>query len=261
MVFVVTGDKGPGPREIHLEARVDKLVKFSLYKKRTLIIEGELRHGGDIIILSDVLRGEWEHVFWAYGYAFSPSGRFLAYRSHYPRLGTLRKSIVLAYDLEKSPEGNMENIVPDKRFRRSIGTPIFPEENAFSRSLILDAEHPDVFVSKFTWSADDRLVAFMHVRRDDAGKHLGRMGVVVVEPFPEHGHPVIWRREINFKDHLLPGAPGSSLGGSGNGWAGIDTLHWEGHSLIATPDTVHAGELPTQIPLGIIGPVPSAMEQ
>ena len=242
---------GGEPRRVSVEARVERYTSHFVYK-RTLVIEGELRYGGTIVILVDADRGTVNHVFWTYGHAFSRSKRYLAYRTHYPRLGGFAKSVVAVFDLDKSVNENRRGITLDERFPRSVGRPVYPTDNAFRHSLVLDEATPRIYTSPFAWSQDERHLAFVAIHFDESGSRDGRMVLVVTEPFPAAAGAVSWQRELDFSDYAISSNP-SSLGGEHNEWAAIDDLRWSGSEIIITPDGLHVGELPAEIRIELPG--------
>ena len=244
LVFKVSGSRFDEPRAIELEARVEKFHSASVYAGKRLIVEGELRYGGTIVVVANLDTLQQEHVFWTYGHALSASRRYLIYETHYPRLGGFNKTLVVLYDLEKTPEENLVGIVASDRFPRTVGRPLFPMRNAAEGSLLIENSSPRFSTSAFSFSSTEESVAFFVSPRAAGDDSREPMQLVVVGPLSDASRVPLWSQVVDFNDFALAG--GSSDQG-GFAWAGIERLVWEDDALVAIPNSIHDGELPPRI--------------
>ena len=170
-------DKVPGEeRLITLTGRVEEVRDF-FFAGDKLVVEGRLRYGGSNLLIADLDTGTQEEEIWNYGHAFSPSGRYLVYRSHYPRLGMPegRRSLLVLYDLESGPEGN--RFGQERAMGESPGLPIYPELNAERLSFDVTLASDRLWVSPFLWAEDETSVVFFECATDWSSCGLVTVGL------------------------------------------------------------------------------------
>lgn len=169
-------------RTLEMSGRIQTLQKLQPVIEPRLLVVGELRYGGTNLWIANLETLEQEAEIWNYGYGVSPSGRFLAYQTHYPRMAlpNARRSIFLLYDLSLPPEDNRPG-PPSDWPEPNLGTPIFPEENVEEGSWsIFESELSYGLVSPFLWSKDERVLVFLvggGVEPDDRGNFIVRLGL------------------------------------------------------------------------------------
>ena len=135
----------------------------------------------------------------SWNYAFSPSGRYLAYQAFTPRTGgpPTPWSVVLIYDLEKSREENLPpdtSVIPDWP-RDCTGRPVFPETNVF-RDNCERGNEPDLEFnvhSTFLWSPDERRVYFL--ARENQDLLLVRVNL----PWTRGATLPVWRQKLDME--------------------------------------------------------------
>ena len=135
----------------------------------------------------------------SWNYAFSPSGRYLAYQAFTPRTGgpPTPWSVVLIYDLEKSREENLPpgtSAIPDWP-RDCTGRPVFPETNVF-RDNCERGNQPDLEFnvhSSFLWSPDERRVYFL--ARENQDLLLVRVNL----PWTRGAPLPVWRQKLDME--------------------------------------------------------------
>ena len=182
----VREDGSEEDRSLELTGRMQKLQELRPVIDPRVLLIGDLRYGGTNlwIVNLETLRHETE--IWTYGHGISPSGRYLAYQTHYPgmALPADRRSIFLLYDLSMPPEKNRSGPAGDQG-DRTLGTPIFPEKNAAEPSWsTAGVERSYSLSSPFLWSDDERVLVFLVVGRPTGTDE--RQGFVVrVELTPE----------------------------------------------------------------------------
>ena len=126
------------------------------------LVQGTLPRGGTILSLTDLSTGTQEATLWNYGYWLSPSGRYLAYLTWYPRMISIdaRKSILVLYDLARNTDSNLIE-ARDFTFRETPGLPIFPPVNWTRQSYSSVLDEPHLILSPVLWSADERQIVFV----------------------------------------------------------------------------------------------------
>lgn len=152
-----TGEK----RELSFSARMEELADFRIIAEDQLLVTGRLRYGGDILLLGDLQSGQPKDTIWAYGWDLSPSGKYVIYNSHYPRLGPEKKSLVLLYDLSASAEENRLKGWSDTYFSNGPGRPVYPPLNALRSSYALSLADRRISVSPFVWTEDEQAILFL----------------------------------------------------------------------------------------------------
>ncbi len=124
----------------------------------------KLNYGTESNSLYDLRTGKRLGGWMGHGSSSSPSGRYLAYITHYPRLclTAYHRSILLICDFEKDiakyDPGFIEALAHSDTM---CGAPAFPERNAYEHSydVLLDDEY--LIHQHFLWSKDEKtLVGF-----------------------------------------------------------------------------------------------------
>ena len=165
---------------LELTGRMEEIEELQPVAEQRLLLVGELRYGGTSLWIANVESLEQEAEIWTYGYGLSPSKRFLVYETHYPRLALpveSRRSIVLLYDLTRSPAQNRSGAPADWP-EPNLGAPVFPKENVERRSWrVLEAEHEYSVTSPFLWSHDETMLVFLAMRFDE--NHANRQSLIV----------------------------------------------------------------------------------
>lgn len=168
----VTVEEGGIERALRLTGRVKELKGLALVGDRRLLLAGELPRGGTNLLIGNLVNLQQEAEIWTYGYGISPSGRWLAFQTHYPRMALpeARRSIFLLYDLTKPPTGNRSG--PETEWPEpNLGQLLFPEENVELETWsIFTAERAFGLNSPFLWSeTENRLVFLVGTRPDPYG--------------------------------------------------------------------------------------------
>ncbi len=188
------------PRELVLEARVQDYHGIMITAESKLLIAGRLRYGGWIFLVVDLEKVEPHDELWSYGFKFSPSKRYLAYRTHYPPHGLpiSRRSIVVVYDFALS---KAENHIgkSDDRTTGAHGFPVFPEKNVEEVSYLNILEDAHGYLSPFLWSDDEKMVVFVEIFSE-------KYFLVAIDLANGLRSPKIRRRPLRVEDFLTPEA-------------------------------------------------------
>ncbi len=239
LAFRVTDKASGGVRELALTARVETLRDFFFSYGSKLVVEGELRYGGSNLLIADLETGSLEDKVWNYGHAFSPSGRFLIYLTHYPRMivPEARRSIVMLYDLAMSPADNRFRVDPRDR-QKGIGMPVFPAANAERMSFDVSLAGERMYVSPFLWAKDERAVLFIECEASWATCYLVEVGV---DETMTHGEraPSIRRVELDLHPHTRGHGAGPYTGGPDDPVRiAVERLDWkeDGSALVVYPE-------------------------
>ncbi len=151
-------------KTLGMTGRMETLEKLQPVVKPRLLVVGKLPPaGGWDLWIANLETMKQEAEIWSYGYGVSPSGRFLAYQTHYPSRGPPngRRSIFLLYDLSRPPDDNRTGPLSDWP-EPNLGTPIFPKENVERHSWsIYEAKRFYGITSPFLWSADGSSMVFL----------------------------------------------------------------------------------------------------
>lgn len=255
LAFRVTDKAAGGVRELALSARVETVRDFFFGYGSKLVIEGELRYGGSILLIADLETGGLEDKIWNYGHAFSPSGRFLVYLSHYPRMivPEARRSIVMLYDLAISPADNRFGVDP-RDPQRGIGLPVFPAANAERMSFDVSLAGDRMYVSPFLWAEDERAFLFIECEPAWASCHLVEVGVDEGVTRGEKA-PSIARMELDLHPYTRSEGAGPYTGGPDDPVRiAVERLEWkvDGSAVVVYPQDasamVHRFELPRPAP-------------
>ncbi len=219
-------------KTLEMTGRMQNLEKLRPVVKPRLLVVGTLRYGGTNLWIANLETLIQEAEVWTYGYGVSPSGRWLAYQTHYPRLGVpldTRRSIVLLYDLSLPPDGNAHGPLSGRPEGESNpGTPIFPRENAERRSWrIMEATDEYDVSSPFLWSDDEKVLVFVAMKFDENPDH--RKSFVVRVDLTEAGTVSSFLQQPLTLDNLdarRATAPLSKLAESPI-LVNLETLSWE----------------------------------
>lgn len=147
-------------------------LKLHLLEDNELVIQTKWkkrRRASTGIHIVDAKRNELVDEFWCYEPVLSPSKRFWIYEKFYPPYGlpAERTSVVLLYDMEKSP---LENRLPVEGYtewpKEQVGLPVYPEPYVKARAYVLvEQQQQNPFwyhlCSPFLWSADANDVVFL----------------------------------------------------------------------------------------------------
>lgn len=194
-----TGEK----RELSFSARVEELSEFQIVADSQLLVTGRLRYGGDILLLGDLQTGKPKDTIWAYGWDLSPSGEYVIYNSHYPRLGPEKKSLVLLYDLSASAEENRLEGWSDAYFSNGPGRPVYPPLNALRASYALSLAERRLSVSPFVWAEDERTILFLDKQIVDTREMTS---LVLLRLNGPQDSPEIWQHPVPVHRWVSPQA-------------------------------------------------------
>ncbi len=231
LTFKINEKSSQRIRQVTFPTFMEDYRGMMILEQTKLVVVGWLEYGGWEFIIQDLAKDEPYDQLMNYGFKFSPSRRFLVYRTHYPRMGLpeTRRSIVLLYDFQKSKS---ENYVgkPDPNMTPHNGFPIFPEKNVESNSYsnMLEAGH--LYMSPFLWSQDERKVAFIELFSD-------KNYLILIDIFRDLSSPRIHRIPLSVKNfftkqalELLPAEEVEEK------WLNIEKLEWfDEHTIIAQP--------------------------
>lgn len=197
MRFAVSDRSAGTTIELHVSGRIQALRGLHLYGDR-LVVEGELPWGGTNLLIANLRSGQQEERIWTYDFALSASGRFLVYRTHYPRAVAPpgRRSILLVYDLARSPEENRDGEREDYPCANQ-GLPVFPEKNAFQRDYCIAGADDRIWASPPSWSPDEERIAFFECTAD-----WERCSLVLVDVGDFSRPPRIWRQLLDLSPYL-----------------------------------------------------------
>jgi hypothetical protein len=161
--FAVHEQDGTAARSLELQGCLLSVAELSLTPQGKLLATGSLSAGGEAVLIGDLASRRQQEALWTYGHRLSPSGRYLAFQTHYPRLAVppeARQSIIAVYNLLSAPspaEDRSRDFLP----RQDLGIPIFPEANARSRSHDPRQGEQLSYVSPLLWSQDERQLVFV----------------------------------------------------------------------------------------------------
>ena len=163
-----------------LYGHVAEVVDVRAVADGRFLVHGKLKYGGDVLFVVGNEEGEQELELWTYGFSVSPSGRWLAYETHYPRMSIpgARNSIVLLYDLSRTPLQNRGGAERMDWPEHNDGLPIFPPENACAHNYrVTLADPPYLVTSDLLWSADDDRLVFFVEREDRSAADMVRVAI------------------------------------------------------------------------------------
>lgn len=154
---------------IQVEERIDGLEGVEPVAGEHALLHGRLRYGGEILAIVDLAARRHETTLWTYGHALAPAKDRLVYRTHYPRQAAgPRRSIVLLYDLLKSPAENRGGAMPRDWPEPNAGRPVFPRRNACTGSTDVALDNPYVVASPFLFSPDGQRIVFLAIDQTDS---------------------------------------------------------------------------------------------
>ena len=197
----VTGER----KEITVYNRMTEVIRVAIYRDRGVVL-GRYRNASDVVIILNLNRGMEADFFLCFRPTLSPSKRHLLYEKFYTRhrVRELRfgnSTILLAYDLEKSPA---DNRIAESN-ERAVGIPVYPEENRERRTywpLVQNEELVHHVAPIYVWLDSGHTVLF--VDRFDSSSWL-----VALELPSALDDARIRKRRINVAQ-LLADEPGSA---------------------------------------------------
>lgn len=150
------------PQILRLSARIEEIDRLLPVVGDQLLVAGTMRYGGEALILADLRRRRREQVIWTHGWTLSPSGQFLVYRTHHPRMVPAggRRSILLLWDLTKPPSENIQG-EPSDWPTPNLGRVIYPQENRERNSYDVRIAPSWYLGSDFLWSEDEPRLVFL----------------------------------------------------------------------------------------------------
>lgn len=202
LVLSVTDKKKQTEATLTPRGRIRTVADMFISGSSRLVVIGELPYGGNTFFIVDLVQRQLEETIWAYGYAISPSKRFLVYETHYPRMMTpdARRSILLVYDMAKSAAENRlllhesssskeRGFIPEYS---STGVPVFPETNATKTSYIVTLEEDHLYMSPFLWAENEKQIVFLEFYQNKNYLVVLNLGAQLV-------HPEIVRERIDIQ--------------------------------------------------------------
>lgn len=165
---------------LRLTGRMTSIEGLWIVGDTKVLVVGELPWGGSSLLIGDLRDLTQTDALWAYGYSLSPSRRFVAYGTHYPRAAVpveSRRSVYLLYDFENPPESGWNDSTAAGPVLMA-GVPIYPEANAEGPSVDIMAESEAYQVtSPFLWTEDEHRLVFLAAT--DLGSRTGARCFVV----------------------------------------------------------------------------------
>ncbi len=196
LMFSIVKKETGKTKEITITGRFKMIKELHIAENNKLLAIGELPRGGDAISIVDLSKYGVQDTIWAYGYALSPSKRFIAFLSHYPPYGLpeFKRSILLIYDLSKS---SAENRLPSLNILSAdadkfVGIPAFPDVNVEEQSYDINLDTKHNFTSPLLWSEDETKLVFTEYYNN---QNL----VVSIDIKGGIERPIIRREQINMK--------------------------------------------------------------
>jgi hypothetical protein len=128
-----------------------------------LIVVGQLpSEAGTNITIVDLKRGEIQDTIWTWTYAFSPSGRYLAFTTFVARNepAMSRRALVLVHDLDLDVAHNRLPSAGQPSYENA-GIPVFPPANLLQGSYDIFLEPQHNYISDFLWSSDESRLVFI----------------------------------------------------------------------------------------------------
>jgi hypothetical protein len=190
VVLSVTTVGAPGnpPRLLRLSERIENIIELIPVVDDRVLVAGSMRYGGEAIIVANLREAVQEQGIWTYGWAVSPSRRFLVYRTHYPRMMPPegRRSILLLWDLSKPPAENMKGEA--REFPTpNLGRVLFPEVNVERGSFDVSLAPDWGLNSPFLWSKDSRRLVFLASYWLDPRREARECSIVRIDLSPDGG--------------------------------------------------------------------------
>jgi len=186
--------------------RIRSVERLYLLENNKLIVHGKLKRA-DIIYVIETKTSKVVDVFWCYNPVLSPSKRFCIYEKFYPYHGLKgsQTTVMLLYDMQKSPS---ENILPVNYVRWpliEVGLPVYPRPYVENKAYVLpdqQQENPFWYLrsSPFLWSEDANDIVFLC-------HHEGRTNIVRVNLSEGVEKPRIYEALINVADFIKPDLP------------------------------------------------------
>jgi hypothetical protein len=194
---------------LQVQNLTDKLERLEIVND-ILIVFGLIEsYGMDVVTLFDLPRGAERDSFLGYALNLSDSKRYLIYNQWHPRIApaAAESSVILVYDLRRSPQENRVGPQEQGEIRDKVGHPIYPEENAQQQTYRswIEAERDLHNVGpwgKYLWLDQDTQVVFLD-------RHDGENWLVVVDLSQGLDNVKIRRKVIDMAQILMaqPGDP------------------------------------------------------
>lgn len=200
-------------KQLTYKGPLAKLNKIEFVQAEKALLLGELPYGGNSLIILDIDAGKVLDTIRAYNFSISPSRKLIAYTTWYPRnsLRKIRKSIILLYDLTKTPAENRLPLIRTFSYKNA-GFPIFPEKNVyfigadtneleqeeiFEKKYNVDIDEEYIMTSPFLWSEDDEKLLFLSFNNDKKANQL-----VYINLFNGNDNPMIFFKPINLDEFI-----------------------------------------------------------
>ena len=160
-------------------------------------------------MILDLERGIETDIVFCFRPTLSPSKRYVLYEKFYnrhrvPELRFENSTVLLAYDLEKSPADNRIEGTSERR-ERAVGIPVYPEENIERRSywaLVQNEESVHHVNPTYVWLDSGHTVVFVD-------RYAGSSWLVALELPSALADATTRKRRINVAP-LLADEPGSA---------------------------------------------------
>jgi hypothetical protein len=183
-------------------------LSMRLLLNKTLVIETEWRKRPDAstgIHIVDVNKNQLVDEWWCYNPVLSPSNRFWVYEKFYPRHGlpAERASVVLIYDMEKTPAENRIPVIGYTKWpKEQVGLPIYPQAYVNARAYVLPEQqlqniHWYTLSSPFLWGKDPNNIVFL-------SDHQNETNIVRVDLTLGIQRPKIFTSPIVVSDFMKP---------------------------------------------------------
>lgn len=151
-------------RKLLLTNRTERVQNLYMVGQKKLLVHGTLESGGDILTIIELDTGQILDTIWGWKASLAPDRTKIAYNFRYPpqSLPLYRTSILLIYDLNKSPQENsMDNTIDHPENRGFI---IWPEQNRQQQQYFIPAQTYDEqkhIISPITWNESSTKVCFL----------------------------------------------------------------------------------------------------
>lgn len=165
-VYLTLGDRRrESSHVISVRGRFKTVTRLQVTSTDLLLVCGELKYGGDILVLVDLETGDALTTVWAYGYSMAPDTRKLIYRSHYPRLGAVeaRKSVVILLPLSRK---SLSTLLAEDFRPHTPGVVVFVEADAQGQPRPVQLSFDRVITSPFLWKQDSSGIVFLEYHQN-----------------------------------------------------------------------------------------------
>ncbi len=186
-------------KEIVFDSYMVEVVDLYPSKDKILVVHGKLEWGGDIFTLLELTRETVIDTIWGWDASISPDRTKIAYNFRYPphSMPLYRTSVLLVYDLTKTPEENSMDESKDNPENR--GFILWPERNRKQNRYFIPAmsyEEQQHIISPIVWNHSSTHVAFL-LQKGDREDRMTPTYLVVVDVSQGLLEPDVTIQEVN----------------------------------------------------------------